>query len=425
MKARAFISHALALATGLALAAAFAHREDPDQQAQAAVTHPSNSDSPPGTHRRRSEAVASTRAEEYRRAWDDLALQKMSEAQRRGLQWRLLEAWAMVDLEAALKAEMSEAPWAARGAFDKAFMAQPLSSWKTLSKLGLGSMRNTVRWTQMVALKDPDAMISVIDEMPPSLQDYAADFLFSEVETDQQADELRKKLLHPGSIADQERDLALAWRAAPLRPQDSIRMEAWLDLPAGSERLNSMTGWANGSQYSDLATLETDWAKVPASDREQAARLLLSQLSLRSEHVTFAIDRAIETGQWDTLRKLGGAPAYSQNLMAGDPEALATWAMQLPQRDELRAYFTDAVTPKLMADPAAGREWLESMPADSWQRDEGYAAIARASLARNRNQEEALRAIESISSPAIRQRAREELRDWQVANDQKEISHGE
>ncbi|MCW1912071.1 hypothetical protein OJ996_00700 [Luteolibacter sp. GHJ8] len=425
MKARTIMSHGLALATGLALAASFTRRNDTDQKAKDTAAHASNSASGPSSDRRRSKTAASTRTEEYQRAWNDLARQKMSEGRRRDLQWRLLEAWAMIDLEAALKAEMAEAPWAARGAFDKAFMAQPLASWKTLSKLGLGSMRNTVRWTQMVALKDPDAMISVIDEMPPSLQSYAADFLFSEVETDPQADALRKKLLRPGSITNQERDLALAWRAAPLRPQDSIRMEAWLDLPAGSERLNAMTGWANGSQYADLATLETDWAKVPAADREQAARLLLSQLSLGSEHVTFAIDRAIETGQWDMLRKLGGAPAHSQNLMEVEPETLATWAMQLPQRDELRAYFTDAVTPKLMADPAAGREWLESMPADSWQRDEGYAAIARASLARNRNQEEALRAIGSISNPAIRQRAREELRDWQVANDQREILHGE
>lgn len=422
MKAGTIISHIAALAAGLALAAMMARKDADDGAGSGGSTAIANPSPARASERGRGEAAGGTRAEEYQRAWDDLAQQKMSAGQRHDIQWRLLKAWAMVDLEAALRAAMAEAPGTGRGAFDEAFMAQPLESWKILSKFGLGSMQNIIRWTQVVAMKDPDAVISVLGEMPPSLKPYAASYLFDDIDTDEQADELKKKLVRAGSPEELENFLTSAWQAAGYWVRKPpLPVESWLDLPAGSVRLNAMMGWASSIRMNDVATLEANWAKVPTADRELAARILLGQLSYQSPNLTFAIDRAIETGQWEALRESGSGAAYRYYLMKGDPEKIAAWALTLPQREEVGAFFGDAITPKLNADPEAGREWLEAMPEGSWQRDEGFAALARAALKDKGDLEAADRAIESITDPAIRRKAEEARYDWALEKGEREL----
>lgn len=352
------LSHALALLAGLGLAA-MASRDGPIAEVSGAESSRSTTNTGvAATSRGAARAAGKNRADEYRRAWDDLGKETMSAGRRAGIQWQLLKAWAMVDLEGALAAAKEEGILDMSGVFDEAFMANPRESWKALRKQGLGSMGQITRWAQMVGLKDPDAMIGVLGEMPPRLRSYAVGFLFEEVDSDEAADVLKEKVLRIGaSPAEMEMHLRQAWLLAPLLPKDRVRIEGWLDLPPGTGRTHAMSGWASGLRFEDPAMLATEWENVPAADRAQAARLLLNQTGNQAPGLRFAVDRAIETGQWETLRDDGGPEYFDRQLMKGDPEDLAQWALTLPQREELGAYFTDAILPKLTKDPAAGRAW--------------------------------------------------------------------
>ena len=171
-----------------------------------------------------------------------------------------------------------------------------------------------------------------------------------------------------------------------------------------------MNGWANGLRLEDPDALGAEWEKVPAADQAQAARALMNQTGIQSPGIRYVIDRAIETGQWDSLRDNGGPEYFDHQRMEGDPEELAQWALTLPQREELGAYFADAILPKLTKDPAAGRAWLESLP-DGWQRDEGFAVLTQETLKKGGDWEAV---IAEISDPEIRRRAEERKWDWEV-----------
>ncbi|WP_035613879.1 hypothetical protein [Haloferula sp. BvORR071] len=405
-------THVLALLAGLGLAALASRGGTKTEVPGKGPARSTTNTGAEAANRSAARGGGKTRADEYRQAWDDLAEETMSASRRADIQWRLLKAWAMVDIEGALTAAKEEGFLNSSGAFDEAFMANPRESWTALRKLGLGSMELTTRWAQMVALKDPDAMIAVLGEMPPRLRRDAAGFLFEDVDSDEAANKLKEKVLRiDASEEEMEMHLRQAWLSAPLLPEDRVRVDGWLDLPAGTERLHAMTGWASGLRYQDPATIGAEWEKIPTADRAQAARLLLNQVGKQLPGIRFAVDRAIEGGQWQTLRDNGGAEYFSSQLMKGEPEELAQWALTLPHREEVGGYFADAILPKLTKDPEAGRAWLESLPEGSWQRDEGYAALAQETLKKGGDWEAV---VEEISDAEIRRRAEERKRDWEV-----------
>ena len=423
-------SHAAALLAGLGISALLPRHAStpPDNSASnAAAASPSPSPDASRSSSRSNEPSrpsANSRGAEYRLAWDRLTQETMSAGARENAQYAMLKAWAMVDLEGALAASLEE-DWAKSehsrtfsGAFDDAFLADPLGSWKILAEFGLGTVRHNRRWAQMVAIKNPQIVISVLGEMTPHEQGHAVDSIMEAVDSDAAADVLRKMLAASTAPEDMEARLAQAFLSAPVYLKERPLAESWRDLPPGAERLTLMTGWANGLSSFKPDALAADWAGVPAADRAQAARLLLGQMNSDNPGLPFAVDRVIETGQWDLLRGFVSSSTRRATITGGDPEALATWAIALPAREELRDLFQLALTPKLAADPAAARDFLDQLPPTAtWQRDQGYAALAQAILQNKTNPDPtaARHAIHSITDPEVRRQAEEGLEDRELS----------
>ncbi|WP_367871772.1 hypothetical protein [Luteolibacter sp. Populi] len=430
LSSKRIASHAAALLAGLGIAALLPRHASTSPDSSTGNTAAASSPSPDASRNsarsnKPPRPAANSRGAEYRLAWDRLAQESMSTGERESAQYAMLKAWALVDLEGAIAASIEEA-WntreqhgrAFRAVFDDAFLAEPLESWKILSKFGLGTGRQRDRWAMLVGVKNPQLVFSVLGEMTPQFQTNAIGYVMKTADTDAAADALRKMAAASAAPEDLEERLASIYRSAPVNLKERPLAESWRDLPAGADRLALMTGWANGLSSFKPDLLATDWAKVPAADRAQAARLLLGQMNSDNPGLPFAVDRIMETGQWDLLRGFFSSGTRYPTITGGDPEALATWAIALPAREELRDLFQLALTPKLAADPAAARDFLDQLPPTAtWQRDQGYAALAQAILNHKTAPDPAAarNAIQSITDPEIRRQTEEGLADWELS----------
>ncbi|WP_367871774.1 hypothetical protein [Luteolibacter sp. Populi] len=373
-----------------------------------------------------------SRSAAFRAAWADLAKEPLNFKQRIAAQKRMLGEWALFDLDGALTAYLGEA-WDERDpmyngqdplgvAFYQAFTQHPLESWKTLSGPRMGMARQLLAhmWARSVGDRDREMIISVLGELPDEVRQNALAIMFlsGDVGAAEKRPALLAKLTTTGTPQQQEQWLQEVYRAIPQTADPASLSAKWTGMPASGERTREMAAWASSQRRADPAALTAEWDKIPAADRGQAARMLLSQVDNESPALLDAIEKGIEAGEWSTLSqgvcdKLRGFET--------DRQALAEWALTLPEREETRFIFNLAISEKLIADPAAGRAWLEALPVGSWHREHGFIELMLGSVWVNDDPAAAQRAIDSITDPVAKQTAVTDFYNWQLITGQKKI----
>ena len=434
-------THLGAVAIGVALAAtalpmmsASSENAEPSKSGRQTAGDSANSAQNPS---KRNRATASeSRSAAYRAAWAALAKEPLSTTDRFSAQSQLLAQWAKYDLDGALQAFLGEAwdsrdpanPWSGNplcGAFASIFAEQPLESWRALGrdKNALNLLAGV--WMNSVIQKEPGLVLSMLGEIPTGLQSVALDRLFSNENgfPAEKRQEFLNKLASTGTPAQAEKWLSDVYRRTRDTSDPATLAAKWNAMPAGGPRTLQMTAWASSLHGADVAKFSAAWEKVPAEDRGQAARLLLKQVDNQSPALTYAIERAVETGQWQAFRDedVAGKLRGFQT----DRQALAEWALKLPPREEVRFVYNLAISEKLLADPVGGRAWLEQLPAGDWHRESGFIEMALGSVWVRGDAAAAGRAIDAITDPRARDEAIKCRYDWQLITSQPNVIRAE
>lgn len=432
------VTHLGALVIGIALAAALrsvsASSPDGSNGRKPANTGAAAgaSNKSPASHSRA--AAGSGRSAAFRSAWAALAKEPLTGADRFNAQRDLLAKWAEIDLDGALEAFLGEAwdnrdpanPWnplpLAR-AFSKVFAEHPMESWQSLGrdKMAFNLLAGT--WMNSVVGKEPNLVISMMSEFPRRVQEEAIARTIGQANSfpEEKRKELLTKLATSGSQAEVERWLSQASRDAKESRAPGEISAKWSAMPEGGPRTLEMVNWAKSLHAVDVETFSNEWSKIPDEDRGQAARLLLKQVDNQSPALLTAIERAIETKQWQ---------AFTEDDIAGklrgfntDRQALAEWALTIPQREETRSVFNLAISEKLLADPVGGRAWLEQLPAGDWHREWGFVEMTLGQIWVRGDVAAASRAINAIHDERARQEAIKVLYDWQLITAQGKVMH--
>jgi hypothetical protein len=362
--------------------------------------------------------------EEFRAAWAAFSRSSKRRAERLPEQKKLLAAWAEIDLEGALDAAMAEA-WdddqmgrqdhEILDAFDKVFAARPLDAWALIQsgKYGLGAALIRFHWASILANSDGSLLVSMLGEFQPGFQKEAIE---SAVRcNNQEPEEMRKILARIASFppgAQRDEWLIEAAKGLPDGGDTPALRERWQQLAEGPDRLVARMAWAASLRRADRDLLLAEWEKVPATDRQDAAASLLTQLEWRAGSLTTVLDLALEAGQWETLSRTGPELLRNEALFS-DAAALATWAVNLPDRPESPALFREAVDHFLGQDLPRARTWIENLPSGGWQQEQALAVFSRQALHRQGDTGAADWAFEQIQDPALREEAAAWRKDWE------------
>ncbi|WP_035601761.1 hypothetical protein [Haloferula sp. BvORR071] len=418
-------SHTAAAAVGIALAAALAKRPaeasaaTPDSGKSAAVSQ----ESQPG----RTPAARKPKAEDYRRAWQALAAKEHNILDRRSTQMSLLERWAEVDLQGALEAAMAEA-WdndynpgfnsfdhVLIGAFDTAFSERPLESWKLIAsgRFGVGSQFLRREWISTMAKTDGGLVISMLGELPPSLREYAINVTMNELETNPaRMKEMLAKLAANGVGTEAEDWIKIAAAHLPDGGDPAALREEWAALPDGAPRTLALMSWGASLKRANAATLRSEWEKIPAEQRGEAAKAIFLPMNATSQEVLTAIGLAMEAGEWSFVKDKA-TEDFRYYAMQADPLKMAKWALDLPERPETVEFFHRSVDRYIGDDMPRAKEWLESMEPGDWHRERGLAEYSQQALRRHNDPEASRWALDQITDPALKKTAEGWRQDWE------------
>lgn len=440
-------THAAAVLLGIALAAivlpALRSRGDDDSAGKSAST-PSADDAAAKAAKNKqgkssSGGTGNSRAAAYRAAWAALPKEPLNLKQRMAAQQRLLTEWAKIDLEGALAAYLGEA-WDARDprynrpnpladAFLPAFQEHPAESWKVIAKDRMSANLLGGVWLQAALSRDPELAISLLGEVPEQFHRNLLRQIFDErfPTVKGRGDEFLVKLASSGSPAQVEKWMQEIYRQSPQAVDPATLSAQWATGDGagtgatGRPSPQQMAAWASAVGKADAATLAAEWEKVPEADRGQAARMLLSQVDNQSPALLDAIDLAIDAGEWTALSQ--GVCDKLRGFQT-DKKALLDWALGLPPKEEVRLIFNLAISEQLLAEPEAGRAWLEQLPAGDWHRESGFVEMMLGSLWVRGDTAAAQRAIDSITDPATRHQAETDRYNWQLITNQRKVVRG-
>lgn len=364
---------------------------------------------------RQRSASPAKRGENFREAWKLLAARKEPIETRIAHQQRLLAAWAEVDLAGALDAAMAEAwdnehggagdPPPLVGAFRKAFAEDPLGAWKLIQsgRYGVGSQLLRKVWINAVGAKDGPLVVSLLDELPKSLQRQAIEKVIAQNRGDSgKLGEILSKIASfpPGADAEQW----LAWASFTQTPTEnpSELLAAWSSAAPGNSRSVTLYKWAASLRMTTPDKLDAIMEEVPAAAQVDAAKALLTQLRPGAEISLSLLDQVRASGDWDFLAK--HAPDLLYNYR-GSWETLRDWTMALPDRPEAGPIINRALDRITGGDPEEAREWIEAMPADDRNRDRALASYVRSAIQILHDREEADWALGEIRDPVLKEDA--------------------
>jgi hypothetical protein len=422
MKPRIF-SHLAAVAIGIALAGAagsgFRRAEAPAARKSGRATMPAVTDSQPRKKAARPVSRKLTSAD-YRRAWDSLSLRPMPRAERIPLQRRMLESWAEIDLQAALDAAMSEA-WGGGdnfiglSSFKQVFIDRPMDSWALIQsgRYGVGSQLLRNMWVAAVMEQDKLLVASMLSEFPGRMGDRVMPDLMWGYQFDKQKEALAEKII---AQAGDEHD---TWLQELCKELDSLGDPAdlrdrWTTLPSGPSRTLAMLEWSASLRKLGAEALTAELASVPAGAEDDVTKAIISQLDYSSPGLLPALDFALASDCWPEVAPK--AESYISNFARNtktESRKLAEWAVTLPERPDTVEIYHKAIGRYIADDLPRAREWFESMPEDSWHRDNGLAEFSQQALWGKNDPVASQWALDSISDPAIQAKAQQWRLDWE------------
>lgn len=418
---RPLASHALALLAGALLAPPVAgivtrlrHGSPHDPAGPPAAS----ADAPSGTGENTELSTHPvTRSQAFREAWRQLSLRPASREQRLDSQTEMLRRWADFDLEGAVHAAAAEGFTMAGEtsnftrlcrAFQESFTAHPDEAWRILAKEPPHPGWEQLQTVWFNTLFRRDAKLpAVFPEMSARDQQRTVITIADCIGTSESRSDAILRLATGSRITEaQLTDLLLF-----TQPGSAAASPAWMSQPPGLERVAARLDWAATLGRLDPAAFSTAWESVPEADRAEVARLTLRKLSNDSPVLIPALDHLIETGQWDALRsdtisRVLTVNAADTSTSGQGNSALLDWTLALPDRPEAADFLRHLISGNPLQAEGEAREWLDSLPAGSWQHDEALLI----QIGNNPGSPSVQSTASQISDPARRRQAQEILR---------------
>lgn len=356
------------------------------------------------------------RAAEYRRAWDAIADQDLPPMERSMLQATLLQQWAEVDMEGALTAAF-DTSWddidgfggirQLLAVFSDEFARRPTEAWDliTSGKFGLGATLAKAQWADVVVRENPMLVLNSFRQIPYHTRRSVFPQILEEIGKDpskiggfyDKLSELPQDKLYLDMVRQSIDKLGARGTT------DEIRSK-FLESTTDARRTILVHEFGKSLTGASMDTIRQQLSQLP----EDIQGRMLRSVAVHNppgEQTPQFVELLLKSGEYNEVQ--GRANEYLRDY-AQDPAkqaSLAQWSASLPQTPGTAQVIQRSVEPYFAADPDGARRWIETLPANSWNRDVALAEYSKQMLRKHNNPDGSAWALGLINDPQIKQQA--------------------
>jgi len=375
-----------------------------------------------------SRARAPLGSKDFRDAWDVIALRKgLTTRERAAMQRKILEQWAMVDLQSAMEAAL-EGNWDGDDggvnslipAFREAFLKNPMEAWRIIQSdsLGLGSSLFRWQWVTAVSSENPMLVLSCFDDFSDNLKKAALWPLLERRSTDPAVTEAILRMLRERPADALTKTLAAEFYKQVTPAGTPEELAGKINTAATEqEKIIALQAFTASLKGVDPGLIKDLIGNLPPESRGDIVRQLLAASG--NEKPTALLDLAIASGNWELLRDpmvAGVEGKVAEYARRRDPISIAEWGLTLPDRPETQEVYRRAITGYIDRYPVEARDWIMSIPEGDWRRERALMEYSQNALWYKKNQEGAAWAIERITDPKIKGTAMSWRTEWAQRN---------
>lgn len=333
---------------------------------------------------------------EFARAWKAVRNGGYTTKERIRVQRELLEAWAEVDLAAAIDAALGEA-WDRDGGpelepcgplldvFSHALAKNPQEGWDMIRGrqfgVGTGMLRRV--WMEAVGLKDPLFLAKRLGELSWRDREDAVDFCSNAIQAGAHgvtaAELFRVLAAFPEDIVSADELL----KVAPVsgEPGDLAGMkEEIVRLANRDERMAKVRAMLLGRELVAKSADEIA-EEIEGLPEGVAAEVVWAALKGSSTpgNCPGLVDLLIAEGAWAKVEQRETVQQLQKFARNGGARELAEWATTLPVRKETTELFHRSVETYFSENLESSRAWLVGIPQGVW-RDRALAEFSQVAL---------------------------------------------
>lgn len=388
----------------------------------------------------------------YAAAWEMLKDRKLARDERTRVQAALVADWALVDLEAAVKAILSKRKNEGPGsdlldACDKGILAAIPKGWELIQGRAFGweTARFRKAWISKIAEKEPLGILPHVDRLTPFERLKVADSLAEHLwivhlsDTDKDAglrEQIKNGILAMGKADDGEEILRRVGSTMGHGvPREEILRLLSGDVGAEAMKLHAAafvssfsTEESFGGPVDDMNMLpppgdgegdaggtgipdkiRSALAELPASQREAVTRAGLA-LPWKPDFFLPYADAALADGHLDLLEEVGKQREFKEHFLKNPHgmDSMAAWAIALPADERLRGLYGDILQEAAERGSVVSVDQVRELP-PGWKRDLGLAILAPVMDADDQDPGVVGRLIGEIADPGLQEEARKRL----------------
>ena len=366
---------------------------------------------------------------EYARAWKAVRNLKHSTRERIRLQRDLLEAWADVDLAAAIEAALGEA-WDRDGGgepdasgplldvFSAALAKNPQQGWDMIRGrqfgVGTGMLRRV--WMDAVGVSDPLFLARCLPVLSWRDRGHAVEICRHAVQ-DPADSATRAELFEvfasfPPEMVGAEQLLEFA--SPGDEPVDLVGMkQEIIRLESGDDRMAKVKAMLFGRLLAAKSTDEIvdEMDGLPDGVRKEVMWAAFTE-SDKTGNILGLADLLVDEGAWSWLQRPEAVRVIQKAARDGGAAEVAEWAMSLPVHGGISELFDAGVATYLAEHPKPARDWLAEIPAGVW-RDRALAVYSKAALEVHANTRVSRWALNQIADRDLKNHAEDWRARWE------------
>ncbi|MFC7335624.1 hypothetical protein ACFQY0_00425 [Haloferula chungangensis] len=373
---------------------------------------------PPERSETRTFSVLHQSSDDYRIAWEQLPSRRLSKYERHRVQAEILDAWANVDLSAAIGAALAE-PW------DEGW--SPLSTqamvdrcdevWRLIQSEHFGTLESKVlldAWVEALGQKNADLLVGYLPQMNGIELRNTLQTMTRSVRNKEDATRIWQSLTERENLSSYDRRLLgqVAQNLCHFYQTDELR-EMMQDSASPAADFAAQALMAQLALSDRPFDLNSELAAAPEAIRSSMAASLLSNSIWAPESTRFsALDYLVTNGEWNHLE----ATQVSQRMQRMATEVgelkIADWVSELPPREETIEIFHRGVTPLIRKDREAAWQWMDGLAEEAW-RDHAFAEYSQQMLQQFKDPDASASALEQIHDPVIKAAAMDWRANWE------------
>ena len=419
-----YLTHAAALGCGLLLATLVSRYPGTAATATAASPPPPRAsggssgadDSSGATPDLSSHAPPKLRSAEYRKAWNAIADQDLPAMERHMLQTTLLQQWVEVDMEGALTAAFDTSWDSVSGiggiqsllsVFQAEFARRPTESWDliTSGKFGLGAALAKGRWAQAVVAGNPMLVLNSFRQIPLSARRSVFPQILAEIEKEpSKIGQFYDKLSElPQDTTYRDMVKQAIDKLGARGTTDEIRSK-FLEATTDAQRTILVHEFGKSLAGTGVAALQQQLAQFPEDIRGRMLRSATIH-NPPGDQTPQLVELLLKSGEYNAVQAEAGGYLRSYAQDPAKQASLAQWSANLPQATGTQQVIQRSVEPYFAADPDGARKWIETLPANSWNRDVVLWEYSKQMLRKHNNPDGSDWAVGLISDPKIKEQA--------------------